>query len=43
MRKGVKIYTSNREICKLFQMSVTKLKDVIKNNEIHQGFKWKSI
>ena len=41
--KVLKIYTSNREICKLFQMSVTKLKDVIKNNEIHQGFKWKSI
>ena len=41
--KVLKTYTSNREICKLFQMSVTKLKDVMKNNEIHQGFKWKSI
>ena len=39
----LKTYTSNREICKLFQMSVTKLKDVIRTNEIHQGFKWKSI
>jgi prophage antirepressor-like protein len=36
-------YKSNREICKLFQMSVTKLKDVIKNNEIHKGFKWVNI
>ena len=39
----LKTYTSNREICKLFQMSVTKLKEVVTNNEIHQGFKWKSI
>ena len=36
-------YKSNREICKLFQMSVTKLKEVIKNNEIHKGFKWVTI
>ena len=34
-------YKSNREICKLFQMSVTKLKDVMKTNEIHQGYRWK--
>ena len=40
--KVLKIYTSNREICKLFQMSVTKLKDVIENEEIHQGYKWKN-
>ena len=39
----VRTYTSNREICKLFQMSVTKLKDVMTNNEIHQGFKWRSV
>jgi prophage antirepressor-like protein len=36
-------YRTNREICKLFQMSVTKLKDVIKSNEIHKGFKWVNI
>lgn len=36
----IQTYRSNREICKLFQMSVTKLKDVVKNNEIHKGFKW---
>ena len=41
--KVIKIYSSNREICKLFQMSRTKLKDVIKNNEIHQGFKWNAV
>jgi len=41
--KVIKIYSSNREICKLFQMSCTKLKDVIKNNEIHQGFKWNAV
>lgn len=34
-------YKSNRAICKLFQMSVTKLKDVMKTNEVHQGYKWK--
>lgn len=34
-------YKSNREICKLFQMSITKLKDVMKTNEVHQGYKWK--
>ncbi len=41
--KVLNTYGSNREICKLFQMSSTKLKDVIKTGEIHQGFKWKSV
>ena len=36
-------YKSNREICKLFQMSVNKLKEVMKTNEIHQGYKWKLV
>lgn len=41
--KVVKTFSSNREVCKLFQMSVNKLKDAVINNEIHRGFKWKSI
>jgi prophage antirepressor-like protein len=36
-------YKSNREICKLFQMSVNKLKEIMKTNEIHQGYKWKLV
>ena len=42
-KKVLKTYSSISEVCKLFQMSVITLKKVMKNEEIHQGYKWRQI
>ena len=39
----LKTYSSISEVCKLFQMSVITLKKVMKNEDIHQGYKWRLI
>lgn len=37
----LKTYHSNREIVKLFQISSTKLRQLLQTNEIYNGYKWR--
>jgi hypothetical protein len=37
----IKTYNSNREIVKLFQISSTKLRQLLQTNEIYNGYKWR--
>jgi len=39
--KELKIYNSQREVLKLFQMSALTLKTISQNESIHNGYKWK--
>ena len=39
----LKIYDSQREVIKLFQMSANTLKNISKSGIIHNGYKWKII
>ena len=39
----LKIYDSQREVIKLFQMSVNTLKNISESGIIHNGYKWKII
>ena len=39
----LKTYHSNREIVKLFQISSTKLRQLLQTNEIYNGYKWKIV
>ena len=36
----LKIYNSNRDIIKLYQMSATKLRECFETGEIHNGYIW---
>ena len=40
-KEVLKVYESNREVIKLFKMSVTSLKKYSNSGEIHNGYIWK--
>ena len=39
----LKTYDSNREVIKLFQMSVSSLKKYNESGEVHNGYIWKIV
>ena len=41
--KVLKVYNSNRDIIKLYQMSSTKLRECFETGEIHNGYIWRKV
>ena len=41
--KVLKVYNSNRDVIKLYQMSANKLKDCFETDEIHNGYIWRKV
>jgi len=41
--KVLKVYNSNRDVIKLYQMSATKLRECFETAEIHNGYIWKKV
>jgi hypothetical protein len=39
----LKIYNSNRDVIKRFQISTIKLQECLKTGEIHNGYIWKKV